>query len=312
MSLRLSTAPHVRTHLSTGKLMMNVIVALLPCAAAGVYFYGYDALGLIIASCVTAVAAEYVWQKLSKKPVRVGDFSALLTGLILALIVPVSFPIWGIVIGSAFAVIIVKQLFGGIGDNFLNPAMAARAMLLASWPARMTTFVAATCFSGADAVTSASPLSSALATPYSYLELLFGRVPGSIGETCKIAILLGLIYLVATHTISWRIPVITMVSTFVFAWLFGEDPVRAVLSGGILFAAVFMATDYTTSPMAGPAQIAYAVGIGFLTMIIRKFGAYPEGVTYAVLFMNILTPLLDRYMPNKVYGHHKSKEAKKS
>ncbi|MBQ3079156.1 MAG: RnfABCDGE type electron transport complex subunit D [Clostridia bacterium] len=310
MSLRLSTAPHIRSHASTGRIMLNVIIALLPAACAGVYFYGVPALNVILVSCAAAVISEYVWQKLLKRPVRINDFSALLTGLILALTLPPSIPLWAAAIGSVFAIIIVKQLFGGIGDNFLNPAIAARAVLLASWPARMTTFTAATCFSGADAVASATPL--AVTENYSYLQLLIGNIPGSIGETCKIAILIGFVYLVFTHTVSFRIPVFTMLSAFVFAFLFGQDPVYAVLSGGILFGAVFMATDYTTSPMAAPAQIAYAVGIGFLTMLIRSFGSYPEGVTYAVLFMNILTPLLDRYMPNKVYGHQKAKEAKKA
>lgn len=292
--------------------MLNVIIALLPSAGMGVYYYGLDALVVLFTSMLSAVLAEYAWQKLARLPLRTGDFSALLTGLILGLIVPPTLPWWTVMVGSAFAVLIVKQLFGGIGDNFLNPAMAARAVLLASWPARMTSYVSVTCFSGADAVSSATPLSYGASESFEYIDLLIGRVPGAIGETCKIAILLGLIYLLITRTISWRIPAVMMASAFILSWILGADPVYAVLSGGLLFAAAFMATDYTTSPMSSRAQIAYAAGIGAITVIIRQYGAYPEGVTYAVLFMNILAPLLDRYMPHAIYGHHKTKEAKQA
>ena len=306
MSLRLSTAPHIRSPRSTQRLMLNVIIALLPSCAAGIYFYGIKALIVMLVSTFSAVAAEFVWQKLAHKPVRIGDFSAAVTGLLLALIVTPNTPWWVIMIGSFFAIIIVKQLFGGIGDNFLNPAMAARAVLLASWPAHLTNHALLT-----DAVSSATPLAAAKGT-YSYLDLFLGNVPGAIGETCKAAILLGLIFLIVTKTVTWRIPVFTLASTFIFAWILGLEPVFAILSGGIMFAAAFMANDYTTSPMSFRAQAVYGAGIGLLTVIIRKFGAYPEGVTYAVLFMNILTPLLDRYIPHKVYGHTEKKEVKKA
>ncbi len=310
MGLRLSTAPHIRSHNSTRRLMVNVLLALLPAAVAGVYYFGFDALFTLFISMASAVFFEYIWQKLAKTPVRVGDFSALLTGLILGLILPPTAPWWLAVIGSAFAIIIVKQLFGGIGDNFLNPAMAARAALLASWPARMTAYVAVSRFSEADAVASATPLS--LKIEPTLWQFFIGDVPGTIGETCKLAILLGLAFLLITRTVSWRIPVITLATVFACSWLFGSDPVTAVLSGGMLFAAVFMATDYATSPMSSRAQIPYAIGIGLITAVIRAYGSYPEGVTYAVLLMNILAPLLDRFMPHKIYGYAKTKEAKQA
>lgn len=307
MSLILSTAPHIRSRQTTQKLMLNVIISLLPCAVMGIYYFGLRAGLVLLVSVLSAVASEFIWQKLSKKPVTVHDCSAAVTGLLLGLCITPMAPWWMVIIGSAFAVIIVKQLFGGIGDNFLNPALAARAVLLASWPARMTEHIAVTTFPGADAVASATPLANGSA---SNLQLLLGQVPGAIGETCKIAIILGFLYLLFTHTITWEVPVVTIGSAMLLSWVLGMDPVTTVLSGGLLFGAVFMATDYTTSPMNKWARIIYAAGIGALTVLIRKFGAYPEGVTYAVLLMNILTPLLDRMLPNRVYGHSRKKEAK--
>ncbi len=310
MSIRLSSAPHIRTSASTQSLMLNVVIALMPCVAAGVYLFEMNALAVLCVSSLTAVLAEYLWQRIMKIPVRVGDCSALVTGIILGLTLPPTLPWWATMVASAFAIIIVKQLFGGIGDNFLNPALTARAVLLASWPAHMTTFIDISREGIADAVTMATPLSGENVVEYTWLQLFQGTVPGSIGETCKAAILVGFAYLLITKTISWRIPVITMLSAFVSAFILGMDPIESVLTGGILFGAVFMATDYTTSPMNASAQYAYSVGVGLLTMIIRRFGAYPEGVTYAILLMNILTPLLDKYLPNKIYGHGKKKEAK--
>lgn len=306
MSLRLSTAPHIRSPRSSTRLMINVLIALMPSAVLGVVYYGLKALMVIMVSMATAVAAEYIWQKLMHLPVRVNDCSALVTGMILALCVTPEVSWWMIMIGSAFAIIIVKQLFGGIGDNFLNPALAARAMMLASWPATMTKHIAAI-----DGVTSATPLAAGMTkADFPYMELLIGRIPGVIGETCKLAIIIGLAYLLVSHTVTWRIPTFTVLSSFVLAWILGMDPLYTILSGGLLFGAAFMANDYTTSPMSSRAQIVYACGIGFITTIIRKWGAYPEGMTYAVLFMNLLTPLLDRYIPHKVYGHSVIKEDK--
>ena len=322
MSLRISTAPHMHNPLTTQRLMQYVCIALLPTAAAGVYYFGMPALTLLLVSMASAVAAEFLWQKIARQPVRIGDCSALVTGLILGLNLPASAPWWIAMIGSAFAILIVKQLFGGLGDNFLNPALAARAVLLASWPAHMASsaFVKLSFYrAGLDTLSSATPLASAAAPeyPYSLLQLFLGQSPGAIGEVCKVAILLGFLFLLLTGTIQWRIPVVMVGSVFVWTLLLGtkmldaslNTALTAVLSGGVLFGAVFMATDYVTSPITPFAQTVYAFLIGLIIVVIRKFGIYPEGVTYAILLMNIATPLLDRFLPQKIYGHLK-KEAK--
>ncbi len=314
MSLRISTAPHMHNPLTTQRLMQYVFIALLPTAAWGVYAFGFQALLVLVLSMASAVCAEFLWQKIAKQPVRINDFSALVTGLILGLNLPSTAPWWMVIIGSAFAIIIVKQLFGGLGDNFLNPALAARAVLLASWPVHMTAsaYVNPTFFkAGVDAVSAATPLSSKGAT---LMELFLGQIPGTIGEVSKAAILLGFLFLLITGTISWRIPVIMTGSVFVFSLLIGgmtpEAALIATLSGGVLFGAVFMATDYVTSPITPWAQALYACLIGLIITLIRQFGSYPEGVTYGILLMNIATPLIDRFLPRKIYGHQK--EAKKA
>lgn len=302
MNLRISTAPHVHNPVNTKRLMLNVLIALLPVTVYGVYAFGLYALMLLAVSSAGAVLAEFAWQKITKQKVRIGDLSALVTGLIMGLNLPARAPWWIALIGSFFAIIIVKQLFGGLGDNFLNPAMAARAVLLASWPARMTSYVAPTFFSGADAVSTATPLMTRSA---SLQDLFLGNIPGTIGEVCKAAILLGFLYLLFTGTITWRIPVVITATVFVLSFAFGNDPVQAILSGGMLFGAVFMATDYVTNPMTPWGQVIYAFGIGLIITIIRQFGSYPEGVTYAILLMNIATPLIDRFLPARIYGHQK-------
>lgn len=288
--------------------MLYVLIALLPAAAVGVYAFGLPALYTLCIAMASAVLSEFIWQKIAKKPVRVNDFSALVTGLILGLNLPATAPWWMTMIGSAFAVIIVKQLFGGLGDNFLNPAMAARAVLLASWPVQMTNYVTPTFFqAGVDAVSTATPL---VKPGTGLMDLFLGNIPGAIGEVSKAAILLGFLFLVVTKIIHWQIPVVMTGSVALFSWLFGMDPLAAILSGGVLFGAVFMATDYVTSPMTAWGQVIYAFGIGLIVSVIRQFGAYPEGVTYGILLMNIATPLIDRFLPRKIYGHHK--EAKKA
>lgn len=308
MNLRISTAPHFHNPITTKRLMLYVLLALMPATVFGVYAFGLHALMLLALSCTTAVLCEFAWQKIAKKPVRIDDFSALVTGLILGLNLPANAPWWLAVIGSAFAILVVKQLFGGLGDNFLNPAIAARAVLLASWPVHMTRYVAPTFFeAGVDAVTAATPLATRNAE---LMDLLLGSIPGCIGEVSKIAILLGLVILLLTKTVTWHIPFSMILSVFIFSWLFGADPVYAILSGGVLFGAVFMATDYVTSPMTPVGQVIYGFGIGLIIAVIRNFGAYPEGVTYGILLMNIATPLIDRFLPRKIYGYQK--EAKKA
>ena len=300
MSLILSSAPHVRSKDNTQRLMLNVIIGLLPSVAAGIYYFGWRAALVIAVSVVSAVAAEFIWQKLGHKKIRINDLSAVVTGLLLGLIVPPSAPWWMMVIGSFFASMVVKQLFGGIGDNFLNPALAARAVLLASWPALMTSGYNVGRF---DAVSGATPLLSGA----SYMDLLLGNVTGAVGETCKIAILLGFVWLIVTRTIRWEIPVLSLASACLLGWILGTDPLTTVLTGGLLFGAVFMATDYVTTPMRWEARALYAVGVGIIVVLIRKFGSYPEGVTYAILLMNIAGLLFDRIPIHRIYGHAKAK-----
>lgn len=308
MTLRLSTAPHIRSAETTGRLMGNVAIALVPCAIAGVYYFGLSALIVLLVSTLSAVLFEYLFQVIAKKPVRVMDLSALVTGLILGLNLPPTAPWWLAMVGAFFAIVVVKQLFGGIGSNFMNPALTARAVLLASWPVRMTAFVLPTCWQAVDAVSSPTPLATGSADLW---NLFVGNIPGSIGEVSKVMILLGLVYLLLTQTVSWRIPVTMVLTTFVMSWIFGgtaEGALKAILSGGLLFGAVFMATDYVTCPMTGKGQLIYAVGCGLIVAVIRAFGGYPEGVTYGILLMNIATPLIDKFVRPRVYGH--VKEAK--
>ena len=316
LNFNVSTAPHVRTNETTTSIMRHVLIALAPALLAGTYFFGFRSL-IIAAICVAScVLFEFLYEKLMKRPVTIGDLSAAVTGLLLALTLPVTAPWWMCVIGSAVAILLAKQLFGGIGDNFLNPALTARAVLLASWPVRMSgaAFVNPSILGRVDAVSTATPLAygAKLAEGTSMLDLFLGRIPGTIGEVCKIAILLGFVYLLVTHVISWHVPVIIVLSTGLFTWLFSgggiETPLIAMLQGGILFGAVFMATDYSTCPMTAMGQVIFALGIGLLTAVIRCFAGYPEGVTYAILFMNIVTPLLDKYIKPGIYGDTKEKK----
>ena len=309
MALHISTGPHLRSRQDTPSLMRDVLIALFPAVAASLYFYGLKALWILLVSTACAVLSEYVWQRLMKKPIRLNDFSAAVTGLLIGLNMPATVPVWVPAIGSVFAIIIVKQLFGGIGHNFLNPALAARAVLLTSWPSYMTkalvpvrTLTLGLFESGIDSITSATPL---VAPVSDVRNLLFGNIAGAIGETCKIAILLGLVYLLVRGVIRWQIPVCMLGTVALMSWLLGKDPLAAVLSGGVLFGAVFMATDYVTTPMLKIGQAIFGVGCGVLVVLIRNYGNYPEGVTYAILIMNIVTPLLDRSLKRKVYGEVK-------
>lgn len=307
MKLHLSPAPHVHSPQTTQALMLNVILALVPCAIAGVVLFGGNALLLMLVSTLSAVLGEALFQKLTGQKMRVDDLSAAVTGLILALTLSPRTPWWVAMVGALFAVILAKGLFGGLGDNFLNPALTARAFLLICWPRFMTIWAAPL---AADAVAGATPLANPAG--YGLGQLFLGNIPGSIGEVCKPAILLGLAYLLVTKTISWQIPLYMTAFTGAFCLLFGGSFTEAILSGGVLFAAVFMATDYVTSPMSEKGQIIYAAGIGFFIALIRRFGLYPEGVTFAILLMNVVTPILDRYTRRRVYGYEdgKQKEAK--
>jgi electron transport complex protein RnfD len=306
-----STAPHIFAKDTTAVLMLDVIAALMPTVAAGIWLFGWSAARVILICVVSSVGFEFLWQVLLKKPITVNDLSAVVTGIILALTMPANAPWWMLVVGSAVAIVLVKQMFGGIGDNFVNPAATARAVLLASWPALMS---GGAYTAPMDAVSSATPLAifgrtaeaAASAAP-STLDMFIGRIPGCIGEVSKIAILLGLLYLLIRKTITWHIPV-TMVGSFMlFTWLFGGDPLQGVLMGSVLFGAVFMATDYVTCPMTHKGQLIFAGGAGLMIALIRAFGGYPEGTMYAILLMNVLTPLIDRMTRGRIYGEVKAR-----
>jgi len=295
MKFFVSSPPHELSPVTTRRLMLNVVLALVPAAAMGVYNFGLPALWVILSSSASAVLAELLWQLCARKPIRVGDCSALVTGLLLGLSLPPTAPLWMAAAGGAFAILVAKQFFGGLGCNFMNPALTARAMLLISWPALMGGFVAP----GVDAVSSVTPMYQT----YSWLDLFLGRIPGSIGEVSKLMLLAGLAWLLATSTISIRIPISMLAGAILTGWIVGANPWMEILTGGLLFAAVFMATDYVTCPRPGPGQWLYGLGCGVLTVLIRHFGAYSEGVTFAVLTMNAFTPLIDRAIRPRIYGH---------
>lgn len=305
--LIVSYAPHLRTDRTTQKIMVDVLIALLPALAAGVWFFGVPALLHVLTCVASCVLFELAWTKLFRLPTSIGDCSAAVTGILLAFNLPVSAPLWIGVVGSAFAILIVKMCFGGLGHNFVNPALAARAFLLVCWPVAMTKWTAPGFTAGlsVDAVSTATPLGALKETGQyaaSYFDLFFGNVGGCIGEVCAIALLIGFVYLLARRVITWHIPVIYVAVVFILANFLGKDGLYYVLSGGLLLGAIFMATDYTTSPMSTKGHIVYAVGLGIFTVVIRVFGALPEGVSYSILLMNIITPLIDRFTKNSRYG----------
>lgn len=306
--LSVSLSPHVKAKVSTQRIMLDVIIALLPACMASVYYFGWRCALIIAVSVCAAVGAEALWCFLMKKPNTAYDLSAAVTGLLVAMNLPSTAPWWLPLIGSAFAVIIAKQFFGGLGQNFINPAIAARAFLLASWPAQMTGYVAPF----ADAVSAATPLpaiygEAAMAVP-SVMDMFMGSMPGVLGEVSKAALLAGALYLVIRRVIAPRIPLIYIGTVFVMSALWaGGAPsavtgLEAILSGGLVLGACFMATDYVTCPLTAWGQALFALGCGIITFVIRKFSAYPDGITYAILFMNVLTPLIDRFIKPRKYG----------
>lgn len=316
-----SGTPHVRSKESIQSIMRDVIIALIPATAMGIYFFGIPALILIAVSIVASVFFEWLYQKLLKKPVTISDLSAVVTGLLLAMNLPASAPIWVPIVGAAFAIIFAKQLFGGLGQNFINPALAGRAFLLASYPTEMTSWTAPVGFSGADAVAVATPLATLKtgAMPDASLtDVILGtNIGGCIGETCAIALIIGGIYLLVKHVISWRIPVLYILTVFVLTAAIGRKglrvPVYEIFTGGLMLGAFFMATDYASSPVTPKGQIIFAIGCGIITTLIRIFGGYPEGVSYSILIMNLAVPLIERFTEPKIFGAlPKVKEAKKA
>lgn len=291
-----SSSPHIRSKNTTQLIMLDVIIALIPALVAAVYVFGMRALSLTLVTVAACVFAEFATQKAMKRPVRVRDLSCVVTGMLLAFNLPSTFPYWMAIFGGIFAIVVVKEFFGGIGNNFVNPALAARAMLLASWPGEMGKFVFM------DQVGAATPLSG---KPFSMMSLFLGNIPGVMGEVSKLAILLGAAYLLFKKVIHIKMPAIYIVTCAVLFMLLGydmEDTLMQLLSGGLMLGAFFMLTDYSSSPTTDRAQIVYAAGAGLLTVIIRVYGGYPEGVSYAILLMNVVTPLLDKLLRQKTFG----------
>ena len=312
-----SGTPHVRSKESIQSIMRDVIIALVPATAAGIYYFGISALILIIAAIVSSVIFEALCQKIMKKPVTVSDLSAVVTGLLLAMNLPAAAPIWVAVVGSAFAIIFGKQLFGGLGQNFINPALAGRAFLLASYPTEMTTWSVPNGLEVADAATYATPLAQLKAghLDASLGELLLGQCGGTIGETCAIALIIGGVYLLYKHVISWKIPVIYIATVAILFGVIGRHgmrmPLQEIMAGGVMLGGIFMATDYASSPVTPKGQIIFAVGAGLITYLIRTFGGYPEGVSYSILIMNCCVPLIERFTEPTIFGAlPKTKEAK--
>lgn len=323
--LLVTASPHVRSKNTVSRDMLDVIIALIPAGLVGVYFFGYRALVLILASVITCVLAETVFNKAVKKENTVKDLSAVVTGLLLAYNVPFTLPVWQLVIGAMFAIIVCKMFFGGIGQNIVNPALAARAFLMASWSDTMTKFVPANrvatlkTVSDVSMVTQATPLSSP--ETYNMMDLFLGNIPGCIGEISTLALLIGACYLLIRKVIHIRIPGTYIVATVVFLAIFGaifkvevsaDYLLRNILSGGLILGAFFMATDYTTAPMTIKGQYVFACGCGLLTAIIRVKGGYPEGVSYSILLMNLLVPVIEEHTRARIFGKPKVKKGAKN
>ncbi len=310
IKISISSTPHIRAKHTINSIMLDVLIALIPATLAGIYFFGANALLRIIISIASAMGFEYLFQKGTKQPITLNDYSAILTGLLLALNLSSTVPLWVPVVGNLFAIIIVKQLFGGLGQNFMNPALAARVFLTISYAAVANNYLPAD--SAVDVLTYATPLSDIKFNNFvpsfaDYKDVFWGNVGGSVGETSAFAIIIGGLYLIRKKIIDWKIPVIIIVSVLFFSFLFkrndlGFHPIYEALSGGLLLGAFFMATDYSSSPITPLGNIIFAVCIGLMISIIRAFGSYPEGVAYAILFMNLWVPILDRYTKPRVFG----------
>jgi len=308
-SLLVNTSPHLHKKESVRRIMWLVTLSLVPSGFAGVFIFGLRALWAITLGVAAAVITEYILQLATKRKIAIFDGSAVLTGLLLAYNLPPDVPFWLPVAGSVFSIAIGKQVFGGLGQNIFNPALVGRVFLMASWPKYMTTFVKPLSY---DAVTSATPLAAltkgeALES-ISYLDLFLGNRPGCIGEVCILALLIGAAFLLLRGYISWHIPFSFIISTGLFAYIFGAKPLFSgdwlanILSGGLMLGAFFMATDYVTSPLTYKGQVIFGAGCGLVTTVIRFWGGYPEGVSYAILIMNAATPMIDRYTRPRIYG----------
>jgi electron transport complex protein RnfD len=330
----LASSPHIVSPVATWQLMANVLIALAPVSIFGIVIFGLPALLNILVSVLVAVGAEYVFRLITKQDIRIKDCSAAVTGLLVALVIPSATPLWMTALGAIFAIVVAKEFFGGLGANVFNPALVGRAFLIMSFPAAITTWNRPLGFATplTDAVTGPTPLGifqlegsiaavgkdllgAGITSSDGYwtiIKTLFiGYHGGCIGETSILLILVGCVYLLITKTIDWRAPVTMLGSTILFSWLLGTDPLFAVLSGGVFFGAVFMATDYVSAPITANGKLIFGFGAGLITVLIRTWGGFPEGVTYGILIMNALTPYLNRLLQKKYGFVPKSKGAGK-
>ena len=300
--LNVSSSPHVRCSVNTQNLMLDVVIAMLPAAAFGVYNFGFHALLVLLVTSAVCVASEYVYEKLMHKPITIADGSALVTGMILALNMPPQIPVWVPALGGIFAIIVVKQLYGGLGQNFMNPALGARCFLMISFAARMTTFTY-------DGVTTATPLAvMEQGKSVDVMKSFLGFVPGTIGETSALLLIIGGVYLVFKKVISPIIPCVYVAVVAIFVLIFGGHGfdlsymAAQIFSGGLMLGAIFMATDYVTSPITKNGKIIYAIVLGILTGLFRLFGPMAEGVSYSIIIANLLVPLIERVTVPTPFG----------
>ncbi len=302
--LHITSSPHFHSSITTKSIMLDVVISLIPALIAGVILFGFNALLLVAVSVISCVLFEYLFNLIIKKEQTIGDLSAVVTGLILGLNLPSNLPLWQVVVGSAFAIIVVKCIFGGIGCNVVNPALTARVFMLIAFGSMAKASLPL------DSVSSATPLVElAEGKMPSLLDLFIGNIGGAIGETSALALLIGGIYLLAKKVITWHIPVALIGSVYLFSFLFGGFDLTVslawILSGGLFLGAFFMATDYVTSPSTAWGKIIFGIGVGFITVVIRFYGNYPEGVSFGILLMNILNPYIESLTQRKLFGGKK-------
>ncbi len=300
--LILSVSPHIRSNITTRRIMLDVVISLLPAAIAGTLIFGIRSLAVIAVCVASAIISEYLFNKAAKKPNTITDLSAVVTGLLLSLNLPANTPLWQAAVGAAFAIIFVKCVFGGIGQNFANPAITARIFMLVAFGSMSS----AAFPKNIDAVSGATPLAVLQnGGEVKITDLLFGTRGGAIGETCTVALIIGGLYLLFRRVISWHTPVIFVATVFLFTFAVKGDAFTALeytLSGGLFIGAIFMATDYATTPVTKWGKVIFGIGAGLLTVLIRLWGVYPEGVSFAILLMNILTPYIDKWTAKKPFG----------
>ncbi len=304
--LQITVSPHIRSSVTTGSIMLDVIIALCPALAASVWLFGARALYITAICVLSCVLSELAFELITRRTPTVGDLSAIVTGMLLAFNLPVTIPEWQAVIGSVVAIVVVKQLFGGIGCNFANPAITARIVLLLSFSGTMTNWTKPTGFSGGELISSATPLAAEPGASPSLYDLFLGKHGGCLGETCALALLIGGVYLLIRKVITWQTPAAFIGTVFLISFFVGgcsfEAALYQILSGGLMLGAFFMATDYATSPPTASGKIVFGIGCGLITAAIRLWGTYPEGVSFAILFMNILTPYITKLCARKVFG----------